>query len=117
LTALRDPLPILSAFDRPFFTIYKETVCHPNTLKHICSGRACPTIATVVEVCRAVKSEKVVRMDENSRPGSVGGGKRGEDFLIHKNISPFEYVRTVRHSYNRGACILAPVDCHETVEA
>jgi hypothetical protein len=26
----------------------------------------------VVEVCRVVKSAKVVRMDENSRPGSVG---------------------------------------------
>jgi hypothetical protein len=26
----------------------------------------------VVEVCRAVKSAKVLRMDENSRPGSVG---------------------------------------------
>jgi len=47
--------------------------CLPtNTLKHICSGRACQTIATVVEVCRVVKSAKVVRMDENSRPGSVG---------------------------------------------
>lgn len=26
----------------------------------------------MVEVCRAVKSAKVLRMDENSRPGSVG---------------------------------------------
>jgi hypothetical protein len=52
--------------------MYQETVCQPNTLKHICSGKACQTIPTVVEVCRAVKSAKVVRMDENSRPGSVG---------------------------------------------
>jgi len=33
---------------------------------------ACHIIATVVEVCGVVKSAKVVRMDENSHPGSVG---------------------------------------------